>query len=148
MKIKSRTIVIITAYILISAVSPSTQAADPDDILIVANRDVSVNSISAAELRTFFLKQRTTWKNGDKVVPVHATDAHLKAQFLERVLGLTIPEEQTYWQEQRIMHGTSPPPEFSNNLKAVFKLKGAVSYIFRSNYRENVAKILLELPKQ
>ncbi len=138
----------IVACMFVSAVSLSVEADGPKDILIVANMAVPVNSISEAELMAIFLKQRTSWKNGDKVIPIHTKNPKLKAQFLKRILGNTITEDDTYWQAQKIKHGTSPPHEFGNNLKAVFRLKGAISYIYRSDYKKNVVKILLTLPQQ
>ena len=139
--------ILLFVFISIIAFVPSLALAQsPDDILIIANRDVGDNAISVEVLASLFSKERLTWSNGVKVVPIHAKDPVLKTQFLQSVLGLSLAEDQRYWKEQRIKKGVSPPPEFSNTLKAVFKLKGAVSYLYRAQYRDNVSKILLVLP--
>ena len=133
---------------LIEVFAPSSVAAQsPDDILIVANKDVSNDTISKDELVSIFLKQRTAWKDGLRAVPLHAGKSELRSKFLRLLLGLSALEEKTYWQEQKITKGISPPPEFNNQLKAVFKLKGAISYIYRSEYKENVVKILMVVPQ-
>ncbi len=38
-----------------------------------------------------------------------------------------------------------PPATFSNLLKAVFKVNGSVGYVFRSDYKEGVVKVLMVL---
>ena len=59
---------------------------------------------------------------------------------------MTPAEEQSYWQEQKIRKGLTPPAEFASTLKAVFSVKGAVSYVFRKQFKEGVAKVLLIIP--
>ena len=122
-------------------------ADDPDDILIVVNRGVRIESISTSQLREIFLKKRSNWPGGGKALPVNAAaGSRLRAEFTRRVLEMSAGEEESYWYKRKIVSGDTPPPEFSNTLKAVFKLKGAVSYVYRSQYREGVARVLLVLP--
>ena len=53
--------------------------------------------------------------------------------------------ERAYWQEQKIKRGTLPPAAFSSSLRAVFQIKGSVAYVFRSEYKEGVVKVLAVL---
>ncbi len=122
-------------------------AENPNDILVVANQGVSVDAVSIRDLKAIFLKRRSNWKNGGKVVPIHAKEGSaLRNAFVSRVLGMDAVKERAYWQEVMVKSGTRKPPEFSNTLKAVFKLRGGVSYIYRTQYREGVSKILLVIP--
>ena len=41
-----------------------------------------------------------------------------------------------------------PPFSFSDALRAVFKVKGAVGYVFRGDYKPGVVKIIMVLPAQ
>lgn len=126
------------------AVPGSVEAESGDDILVVANKKVEVKSISMAEARAFFLKERTSWKSGGKVVPVNApAGTALRKKFRRKVLGMDAAHEQSYWQDEGIRRGLVQPPEFGNTLKAVFKLKGAVSYVYRKDFNADVAKVLL-----
>ena len=145
MNIKYAIILICLASSIVMDTAPPAMAQNPDDILIVANRDVGVNSISMDELTALFLKQRQTWENGARAIPIHTKDQKLKAKFLKVVLGTSISQNDAYWQEQKIKHGKLKPPEVSNMLKAVFNLKGSVGYIYRRQYIKEVSKILLEL---
>jgi len=122
---------------------------NPMDILVVANKSVKTQKIDIDTLRNIFLKDQLSWQAGNKVVPVHPGDTKLRNKFVSRVLGMnTLAEEKQYWKKQKISHGVAEPPSFRNNLKAVFKLKGAVSYVYRHEYLEGVAKVLLVLPAQ
>jgi len=139
----------LVVMVLLFFIGPSAGADAPDDILVVANLSVEEKSIDLDNLRTIFLKKRKNWPNsGGKVVPVNArTGTDLRKRFLEKVLEMSAEEEQSYWENEKIKKGVSPPPEFVNNLKAVFHIKGSVTYIFRSQYRQRVSKILYVIPR-
>ena len=57
-------------------------------------------------------------------------------------------DEDSYWAEAKIMKGMTSPPEFSNVLKAVFKVDFSIGYVFRKDYKEGVVKILRVIPKE
>jgi hypothetical protein len=59
---------------------------------------------------------------------------------------MSVSEERSYWQNSKIKRGVSEPRAFGNVLKAVFKLRGAVSYVYRSQYKAGAAKIVLVIP--
>ncbi len=124
-----------------------TASAGEEEILVVANLKVPVDAISEADLRAIFRKSRLSYPGGARAVPIHArSGSPLRRDFLRRVLHLTEAEEKKFWEEQKIRKGIKPPAEFSNTLKAVFHLKGAVSYVYRSQFKEGTAKVLLRLP--
>lgn len=58
------------------------------DILVIANKNVSVNSVSNAILRGTFLKIRKEWPGGDAVMSVNARDEELRAAFRSNVLKM------------------------------------------------------------
>lgn len=129
-------------------VAPGPTAADsPQDILVVVNNSLPLDQVSVDDLRDLFLKRRLNWQQGGKAVPIHAPEgSSLRKHFVKRLMGMSVADELTYWQERKIKAGVTPPAEFGNTLKAVFKLKGAVSYVYRSEYKDGVAKVLLVLP--
>jgi len=128
---------------------PAASADSPNDILVVANKTVKVDAVSVAELKAIFLKKKVRWKTGLKAVPINAKDGtELKKEFLKRVFDMDQDLERSYWQDQKIRTGLVPPVTFRQLLKAVFNIRGSVSYVFRSQYREGVVKILLVLPAQ
>ncbi len=131
----------------ISAWLPLRASADnPNDILIIAHRSVSQKSVTEAELREIFLKKRNNWSSGGRAIPIQAPeDTTIRRVFRKRILGMTATEETQYWQDRKIKAGISKPAEFTQTLKAVYKLKGSVGYVYRSQYREGVVKVLMVL---
>lgn len=139
----------LAVVLLIAAVASvdTARAESPNDILVIASPAIKVKSITVEDLRDMFLKKRTNWSSGEKVVPLNVADnAKLREEFRNAVLEMSPSEEQSYWQIRKIKEGDSDPPALGNVLKAVFKLRGAVSYIYRSQYKAGVTNVLLVLP--
>jgi hypothetical protein len=142
-----RKVAIILVVGLGSLLLPRFAAADdPDDILIIANPSAQASGISLDDIRSIFLKKRANWPRGGNAVPINARKGSaLRGEFVQRVLNMTLAEESNYWKDEQIKSGLTEPAEFSNVLKAVFKLRGSIGYVYRSEYREGVAKILYVL---
>ncbi len=126
---------------------PEARADSPKDILIVVNKSVKIDSTSIAELKAIFLKKKVRWKTGIRAIPINAKEGtRLKNEFLKRLFKMDQDLERSYWQEQKIRTGMVPPVTFRQLLKAVFSIKGSVSYVFRDQYLKGVVKILMVLP--
>ncbi len=126
--------------------SGAASAERPDDILIIVNAQVKGEDVSQDELKAIFLKNRTHWSSGARAIPVFAKDAALHGDFRERFLKMRESEEAQYWQRMNIQRGTEKPVSFANTVKAVYQLKGSVSYIYRSQYVAGVTNVVLVLP--
>jgi hypothetical protein len=138
---------LLTAASFLIVVIGTAFADNPSDILVIANNATPVSSLTIGETQEIFLKERTHWGSSDKAVPINAPEGSvLRNDFRHRALQMKVNEEQQYWQQLKIKSGVTPPPEFENVLKAVFKLRGSVSYIYRSQYKPGLVKILLVLP--
>jgi len=147
--IKQSNILLLLAAVagsLFSSIAPAL-AESPDDILIVANLKAPVDKIDIKELKAIYLKKKLYWKIGQDAIPVNSKHGTpLRSEFQKRVLGMEPDTELIYWERQKIQRALSPPPEFPQTQKAVFKLRNSVSYVFRKDYRPNVTKILLVVP--
>jgi len=123
------------------------RADSPDDLLIIANKMVEEDSLTASTVRSIFLKRRSHWQGGSRIVAINDRGGTaLRETFQERILDMSARREAIYWEEQKIKTGAAPPAEMSARLKAVFKIQGAISYVLRSEYKSGVAKILLVIP--
>jgi ABC-type phosphate transport system substrate-binding protein len=123
------------------------QADDPNDILIIVNKRIDVKDFDLEITRQIFLKVRKRWNDGQKMVPVHAKEGtSLRKTFLSRIMKMSPAVETAYWRDKKIKVGVSKPPEFSNVQKAVFSLRGSISYVYRSQYIEGVVKTVLVVP--
>lgn len=141
-----RAILTTAAVVLVGITSPRpVHSESSNDLLIIANKSVKRGSASRAEIRSYFLKKRTDWKGGGSVIPINATrSSDLRKAFQDKVLQMTDSEEEEYWKDEGIRRGVKKPTEMSNTLKAVYHLKGSISYVFRKDYKGDVAKILAE----
>jgi hypothetical protein len=123
-------------------------APHPNDILVIANRSVSASRVSREDLRRLFLRQRSVWSSGGRAIPINATDRASRERFRRHVLRMTRIAEQRYWQEQQVRGRPGPPAKLRRVLKAVFKVKGAVSYVRRSRCHAGIVKVLYVIPHQ
>lgn len=122
-------------------------AEDARDILIIANKSLSANPLTLDEVRDLFLKKTTQFRSGKNAVVINARSGSLlRRQFVNSAMGMTEAEEATYWQNRKLKTGDTPPPEFSDSLKAVFKLKNGLGYAFRGQMKGNVVNILATIP--
>lgn len=131
---------------LYASVSGSlARAESPNDLLVIANKSVTVSSASTAELRTVFLKKRRNL-SGVNVLPINcsSTDSARKV-FRQKVLGMNEAQEAKYWEDEKIKSGKTKPPEIGAILKAVYKLKNSVGYVFRKDYKPGLVKVLATL---
>lgn len=118
-------------------------AESPDDLLIIGNNMVAESDLVPADAKNIFLKKRASWSNGDTIIPINANKGTpLREAFLNKVLKMAKTEEDRYWEEQKIKKGITPPMEIMNTLKGAGSQKGAVSYIFRKDFKAGQAKIL------
>ena len=122
------------------------QAKDAQDILVIMNNASSVKSITEDELADLFLKRRQYFGNGEKAVPINSTNTTLRNDFRQRVLRMSASDEDRFWHNHTIRTGGTPPLVFSQPLKAVFKLRNGISYVYRSEMIESVARVVLVIP--
>lgn len=143
---KYTTVLLTTLLLAIVQWVDVAQAESPDDVIIIANASLRVSSVTVGDLREIFLKKRTSFSSGEKAIPIHSSSAELRKDFRERVLYMSDAEEQIYWHKRKIKDGESEPAMFRNVLKAVYKLRGAISYVYRKHYNAKAAKVVLVLP--
>ncbi len=133
-------------FLLQQEEASASETENPMDILVIVNKNVPVNSINETVLRGIFLKVRKDWPGGQAAMPVNAKDETLRAAFRSRVLQMDASAEKRHWEEVKVKYGQSEPPALSNNLKAVFSLKGSVSYVYRKDFTEGIAKVVMVIP--
>lgn len=126
--------------------STTADASNSNDVLVIVNQSVKTDMVSVDQLRTLFLKVQTFWGNGKRIVPINAAEPRLRNTFRRHVLRMDKAAEQQYWQNATVKKGEREPISMGNTLKAVFKLRGGISYIYRKDYREGVVKVVLVIP--
>ena len=111
--------------------------------MIIVNKSVAQDSLSVGELKQIFLKKKGNWGGGARIVCINAPEnTKLRDSFRSKVLGMSKDEEAQYWQNERIKGKLSPPPTFRNAVKAIFKLRASISYVYRKDLPGKAVKVV------
>jgi len=139
---------LLLAIVLLAPAGAKTKKS-PNDIFVVVNSSIPVGMVSAETVKAYFLKQQRHWENGVEVVAINDMDnTALRKDFQEKVLKMSSLNEDSYWEAQKIQNSVAPPAELSERLKAVYKMSGGISYIYRSEYKEDVVSVVLVVPAE
>ena len=117
-------------------------------LLIVANPQVPASSISAGELASIYLVQKTAWAGGLPIVPVNRdSTSSIREHFSETVLEHSPRELAEYWNRLRFQGRLPPIVQASDQAVVGFirNVPGAVGYISADQSPTGV-KILARLP--
>lgn len=100
---------------------------------VIVNPQNAVTSLDVAFVRDAYLKRVTTWEDGDTVRPADLT-ARFPAReaFVHDVLGKTLPQLRSYWNQQIFSGRGVPPPELDSEaamIRYVLANRGAIGYL-------------------
>ncbi len=119
-----------------------------EDLLIIANPQVSASSISTQDLAAIYLIKKTAWPDGLSIVPVNREAASdVREQFSEIVLEHSPRELAEYWNRLRFQGKQPPLVQTSDQAVIGFvrNVPGAIGYIF-ADQRPAGVKVLVRLP--
>lgn len=125
--------VIVGALLLFLQPLPSLAGGTSDVIVVIANKGVSVKSITRDDLRPIFQTKKDTWPDGTPAKPFNLPDSNAVRQgFDAAVLGLDPDRVARYWIDRKIRGGERPPqtaPSSGVLVKVIAKTPGAVGYV-------------------
>ncbi|OQX09777.1 MAG: hypothetical protein BWK80_46495 [Desulfobacteraceae bacterium IS3] len=111
-----------------------------EDVLIIANKDVPVDSLSKNEIRGIFLGEKIKWDNDSKITfVILKTEVH--DLFLKEYLGNTAAQYQNYWKKMVFTGKSKSPKSFKDAeslMDYVAETGGAVAYLPASAYNDKV----------
>lgn len=117
---------------VLAAALPGRVAAAQGFTLIV-NASNAASAVSRDEAAMIFLKQKLTWSNGQRVLPVDLAKASsARAAFSKQVLGRSVSGVTSYWQGQIFAGGAQPPSEKATDAEIVAFVRAnpnAVGYV-------------------
>ncbi len=133
------------ASLLVFGMSGSAHGGD--EIAVIANKEVSINSIDASELRPIFQTTKTNWAGG-RALPLNLPDGDsVRMGFDAAVLGLDPDRVARYWIDRKI-RGGNPPPKAIPSAAMVVKIVGskteAIGYVPIGSVTGNV-KIIAKI---
>ena len=120
-----------------------------EGLLIVANAQVPVNSITPGELASIYLIRKNTWADGLPVVPVNRDAAsNLRERFSEKVLEHSPRELTDYWNRIRFEGRIPPLVQMSDQAVIGFvrNVPGAIGYVGADQTPPVGVKVLARIP--
>jgi ABC-type phosphate transport system substrate-binding protein len=133
------------ALVGILACSSSVQA---DELIVIANQNVPVASLSSDELASIYLLKMSNWSGGTNVVPVNReASSPVRTKFSDMVLRQPQNVLNAYWNQMHFKGKVPPLIQESDQAVLTFvqKVPGAVGYISATTLPQNV-KVLARIP--
>ena len=93
--------------------TPATPRPIPaQEFAVVVNASNPVTALSKEEVAKMFLKKTVTWQSGEAVAPVELPPStKAREAFARAVLGKSLAQVRSYWQQQIFSGRDVPPPE-------------------------------------
>lgn len=138
------------AFVLLTGLlvhSTKNAHAGGNVLVIIANKHFGGDKVSKADVKHVFQKDVERLAGG-KAMPIHAKKTSpLRKAFNQKVLGMSVSKEETYWQQKKVKSGKLPPKELANTVSAVSMVRGSIGYAFESDIKgkEDKVKVLLKL---
>lgn len=133
------------AYLLGLALILAAAATRAQDVVIVANRGVSISQISSMQLRDIFTGVRSRLDDGSRAIPVLLKGGPAHEVFLRNHVGDNPEEFRTRWRKAVFTGQGSMPREFASEsalLDYVAATPGAIGYVSRVSNPSDV-KVLI-----
>lgn len=122
-----KTIWLCLTFLFIGGVS-----AQAGSIVIIANKNAPVEALSTDEIQRIFLGKKTTWPDGNQIIPICLKSGPTHAAFLRTYLDMNPAQFDVFW-KQAVFTGTGRPPKAlrseSDVIQLVKSTAGGVGYV-------------------
>ncbi len=113
--------------------------------VVIVNKANPITEASKDEVAKWFLKKKTTWENGQKILPVdQSPSSPVRKAFSKEVLGKSVSAVRRYWQKMIFSGRGVPPVEKGSDAEVIDYVRsnpGAVGYV-SSNADVSGVKVL------
>jgi TonB family protein len=133
---------LVIAGFMLSSVSPLAAG----DLKIVANRSVKSDSISSAEIKSLFLAEKNSLKDGSHVEPVFLRSGSVHETFVREFLKQSPDALQNYYGALVFTGKGAMPKSFDSELDVlayVARTKGAIGYVSASASADGVKTLAI-----
>src|SRR6202050_3524978 len=116
------------------------------DIKVIANGSVKADMISANEVKSVFLEESSSLRDGTHVEPVLETDGPVHEAFLHEYLGGTDGDLQNYYRALVFSGRGSMPKQLGSDAEVVAyvaRTKGAIGYVSADTIVEDVKTLTI-----
>jgi ABC-type phosphate transport system substrate-binding protein len=122
-------------------------AANAGDLIVIANKNVAISSMTRAELQNIFLGKTVKWSGGKQIKPVVLKEGSTHEKFLNDFLGKSTTAFDFYW-KQVIFTGKGRPPKTTDSeeemVQFVSATDDAVGYIDSGTAHADVKRIMVK----
>jgi TonB family protein len=115
-------------------------------VRVIANPSVKVDSISASELKSVFLEEKSSLRGGSHVEPVLARGGPAHEAFLRQYLGRSDADLQTYYRSLVFTGRGSMPKALASDAEVVAyvaKTRGAIGYVRPESSADGVRTLVI-----
>jgi len=136
---------VLKAVILAAGLATSLPAF-AGDVKIIANPSVKTDTISAEELKSVFLEEKSSLNDGSRVEPVLSKGGSAHDAFVREYLGKTDTSLQAYYRTLVFTGKGSMPkaePSDSDVVAYVARTRGAIGYVGLETSAEGVKTLSL-----
>jgi ABC-type phosphate transport system substrate-binding protein len=123
------------AYVSGAAATSGVKVVTITGFRVIVNASNPTSSMSKSEVGRRLLKKITRWDDGERVKPVDQTRTSVARElFSEKVLGKTIRQVTSYWQQKVFSGRAVPPPQMKSDREVLNYVRanaGAIGYVSR-----------------
>ena len=105
---------------------------EAQEVVVIANPDVSIDSITASDVKNIFLGKKSDWGNGSKITFFTTDQAETEKAFLKSYVKKSSSQYRTFWKKQ-VFTGKGKIPGSSANdqemVSLVISTAGAIGYV-------------------
>ena len=124
---------IVILSLLLSSVALPFAAQTGRSFKTVANQSTQVSEMSRVEVSRLFLKKKTLWARGEKVLPVdQLPKSSVRIDFSKVVHRKHVDAIKSYWQVKLFSGTATPPPELASDEEVLSYIRsnaGAIGYV-------------------
>ena len=117
-----------------------------DEISVIGNKDVVVNSLNINEIRSIFLGEKIKWDNDQKIIFVILKNK-IHEDFLGQYIGTAPAQYRNYWRKMVFTGKSRSPRAFKSTEKLIDYISGtsgSIGYIHPDDYNDKVKIISVE----
>ena len=105
-------------------------------VVVIVNEGNPASSLSQNDVRAYFMKSESQWRNGEKVRPIDQAGSSAEREtFISTVLGISDAEFERYWIEKQYVSAEQPPAKAPNAAAVITLVKsftGGIGFVSQS----------------
>lgn len=119
-----------------------------EDLFIIANKSVPIETISSVELKNIYTGKIKLWENGDKIAIAYSKQKSTQTIFLKTYIKKTPQQFVNYWRNLIFTGKSSTIPKGIKDEKELLKYvsgrKGAIGFISSQQLIDDVKTITVK----